>query len=95
MIFSAPMALAIESFPYLAWILNGRRDIFTQEKLENRPNIDIIKLTDKCPAILANSMDWHPLLEICALTDTLILDEEGIYEPVHCNDRLLLGLKGP
>ncbi len=41
-----------------------------------------------------NSMDWHRLLEICALTQTLILDEDGIYDPAHFNDRLLLGLKG-
>jgi DNA invertase Pin-like site-specific DNA recombinase len=41
-----------------------------------------------------NSTDWHRLLEICALTDTLILDEDGIYDPSHFNDRLLLGLKG-
>jgi len=41
-----------------------------------------------------NSMDWHRLLEICALADTLILDEDGVYDPAHFNDRLLLGLKG-
>jgi len=41
-----------------------------------------------------NCSDWHRLLEICALTDTLILDEDGLYEPGHFNDRLLLGLKG-
>lgn len=41
-----------------------------------------------------NSTDWHKLLEICALTDTLILDEDGIYDPSQFNDRLLLGLKG-
>ena len=41
-----------------------------------------------------NSTDWHRLLEICALTDTLILDEDGIYSPAEFNDRLLLGLKG-
>lgn len=41
-----------------------------------------------------NSTDWHRLLEICALTSTLILDEDGIYDPGHFNDRLLLGLKG-
>jgi DNA invertase Pin-like site-specific DNA recombinase len=40
-----------------------------------------------------NSTDWHRLLEICALTDTLILDEDGIYDPAHFNDRLVLGLK--
>lgn len=41
-----------------------------------------------------NSIDWHRLLEICAVTDTLILDEDGVYDPSHFNDRLLLGLKG-
>ena len=41
-----------------------------------------------------SSSDWCRLLEICALTDTLILDEDGIYDPGHFNDRLLLGLKG-
>ena len=41
-----------------------------------------------------NSTDWHRLLEICALSDTLILDEDGVYDPAHFNDRLLLGLKG-
>ena len=38
--------------------------------------------------------DWHRLLEICALTETLILDEDGLYDAAHFNDRLLLGLKG-
>jgi len=41
-----------------------------------------------------NNSDWHRLLEICGLTKTLILDEDGIYDPTHFNDRLLLGLKG-
>ena len=39
-----------------------------------------------------NSIDWHRLLEVCALTDTLILDEDGVYSPRDYNDRLLLGL---
>ena len=41
-----------------------------------------------------NSSDWARLLEICALTDTLIMDEDGIYDVNDFNDRLLLGLKG-
>ena len=41
-----------------------------------------------------SSTEWHRLLEICALTDTLILDEDGIYNPNDFNDRLVLGLKG-
>ena len=39
-----------------------------------------------------NNADWHRLLEICALADTLILDEDGVYDPASFNDRLLLGL---
>ena len=41
-----------------------------------------------------SSTEWHRLLEICALSETLILDEDGLYDPGHFNDRLLLGLKG-
>jgi len=44
--------------------------------------------------LVRNNADWHRLLEICALTDTLILDEDGVYDPGHFNDRLLLGMKG-
>lgn len=40
-----------------------------------------------------NSSDWHRLLEICALTRTLLLDEDGVYDPSNFNDRLLLGMK--
>jgi hypothetical protein len=42
-----------------------------------------------------NNADWHRLLEICALADTLILDEDGVYDPASFNDRLLLGLNRP
>src|SRR5215216_181034 len=41
-----------------------------------------------------NNADWHRLLEICALSETLILDEDGLYDPSDFNDQLLLGLKG-
>ena len=41
-----------------------------------------------------NSSDWHRLLELCGLTRTLLLDEDGLYDPSNFNDRLLLGLKG-
>ena len=41
-----------------------------------------------------NCSDWHRLLEICGFSDTLILDEDGLYHPADFNDRLLLGLKG-
>ena len=38
--------------------------------------------------------DWHRLLELCSLTGTLIIDEDGCYNPADFNDQLLLGLKG-
>jgi excisionase family DNA binding protein len=40
------------------------------------------------------SADWHRLLDLCALTGTLIADGDGVYSPADFNDRLLLGLKG-
>jgi len=39
-----------------------------------------------------NSVDWQQLQQLCAYTETLILDEEGIYDAAAFNDRLLLGL---
>src|SRR3954465_312918 len=41
-----------------------------------------------------SSADWHRLLDLCALTGTLIADADGVYSPNDFNDRLLLGLKG-
>ena len=41
-----------------------------------------------------NGRDWHTLLEFCRLVDTLLVDEDGVYDPRQPNDRLLLGMKG-
>src|SRR5260370_12307038 len=41
-----------------------------------------------------NNRDWHHLVDLCALTETLLVDSDGIYDPQQLNDRLLLGLKG-
>ena len=41
-----------------------------------------------------SSADWSRLLELCALTQTLIIDQDGCYDPSQFNDQLLLGLKG-
>jgi len=48
----------------------------------------------ECSRLARNNADWHPLLQLCALTNTLICDEDGLYDPGTINDRLLLGLKG-
>jgi len=41
-----------------------------------------------------NNSDWYHLLDLCALFDTLIADQDGVYHPNHPNDRMVLGLKG-
>lgn len=41
-----------------------------------------------------NNRDWHHLVDLCALAETLLIDSDGVYDPRSLNDRLLLGLKG-
>lgn len=41
-----------------------------------------------------NGREWHTLLELCAVVDTVLIDTEAVYDPKFTNDRLLLGLKG-
>lgn len=41
-----------------------------------------------------NGREWHTLLEVCAIVDTVIIDTEAVYDPKLSNDRLLLGVKG-
>src|SRR5439155_15830934 len=42
----------------------------------------------ECSRLARNSADWHQLLELCAMTGTLICDEDGLYDPRNFNDRL-------
>jgi DNA invertase Pin-like site-specific DNA recombinase len=48
----------------------------------------------ECSRLARNNADWQRLLELCGLTNTLICDEDGLYDPTTVNDRLLLGIKG-
>jgi DNA invertase Pin-like site-specific DNA recombinase len=41
-----------------------------------------------------SNKDWHRLLELCAITSTLVIDEDGCYDPSEFNDSLVLGMKG-
>ena len=41
-----------------------------------------------------NNREWHHLIDLCAMTDTIVIDHDGVYDPKILNDRLLLGLKG-
>ena len=59
----------------------------------SQENIGIV-ISLEASRLSRNSQDWSNLLEICRLTRTLILDEDGIYDPGDFNDRMLLGLKG-
>jgi DNA invertase Pin-like site-specific DNA recombinase len=51
------------------------------------PSLEVSRLARSC-------RDWYRLIEICALTETLVIDEEGVSDPGHDNDRLLRGFKG-
>src|ERR1035437_8278905 len=48
----------------------------------------------ECSRLARKNADWHALLPLCAFNNTLICDEDGLYDPATINDRLLLGLKG-
>ena len=51
-------------------------------------------LAAEASRLARNSRDWHHLIDLCALTSTVLVDHDGIYDPKLLNDRLLLGLKG-
>ena len=51
-------------------------------------------LSIEASRLARNGRDWHMLIEFCGLVGTIIIDEDGIYEPRHPNDRLVLGMKG-
>ena len=51
-------------------------------------------LSIEASRLARNGRDWHTLLEFCGLVGTLIVDEDGIYDPRMLNDRLVLGMKG-
>ena len=72
----------------------ARRDGFQQLVSEVALSKVGIILGLEVSRLARNNADWHRLLELCSLTDTLILDEDGVYDPTSFNDRLLLGLKG-
>jgi DNA invertase Pin-like site-specific DNA recombinase len=74
-------------------------------QMANRPDfqrlVSLVSL-QKVGAVLAleasrlsrSDLDWHRLVDLCGWTDTLLIDEDGAYNPGDFNDRLLLGLKG-
>ena len=50
--------------------------------------------TTEASRLARNGQEWHRLLEFCAIVDTLLIDHDGVYDPKHPNDRLILGMKG-
>ena len=51
-------------------------------------------LSIEASRLARNGRDWHTLLEFCGLVGTVLIDEDGVYDPRSPNDRLLLGMKG-
>jgi len=71
-----------------------QREGFTHMTAETAlGNVGLI-LSIEVSRVARNNSDWYRLLDLCAMTDTLIGDEDGLYHPGQFNDRLLLGLKG-
>ena len=72
----------------------GRRPGFQRLVADVSLGLVGIVLSLEVSRLARNCSDWHRLLELCALSNTLILDEDGLYDPNLFNDRLLLGLRG-
>jgi DNA invertase Pin-like site-specific DNA recombinase len=70
------------------------REGFQQLAAEVSPGRAGIVLGLECSRLARNNAGWHQLLEICAMTGTLICDQDGLYDPRDFNDRLILGMKG-
>lgn len=51
-------------------------------------------LSMEASRLARNNRDWYHLIDLCAITHTLVIDHDGVYDPCQLNDRLLLGLKG-
>src|SRR6266487_4380419 len=58
------------------------------------PGLAVAVVALEASRLARNNRDWHHLVDLCALTGTLLIDDDGIYDPKVLNDRLLLGLKG-
>ncbi len=41
-----------------------------------------------------SNKDWHQLIDVCGIFNTLLCDQDAVYDPLDSNDRLLLGMRG-
>lgn len=70
-----------------------RRDFQKLIKDVSRGQVGAV-LALEASRLARSSLDWHRLIQICAWAETLVIDEDGCYDPADFNDGLLLGLKG-
>jgi DNA invertase Pin-like site-specific DNA recombinase len=74
--------------------LSSNRDGFKRLVAEVSLNKVGIVLGLEVSRFARNNRDWYHLIDLCALFDTLIADQDGVYHPNNPNDRMVLGLKG-
>jgi len=74
-------------------VANGRIDFKTLVSDVAMGQIGAI-LSLEASRLARSNQDWYRLLELCAITDTLVIDEDGVYRPGEFNDGLVLGMKG-
>ena len=72
---------------------NGREDFKTLLADVSLGEVGAV-LALEASRLARSNTDWHRLIEVCSLTGTLLLDEDGVYDPADFNDGLLLGMKG-
>lgn len=72
----------------------SRRDSFERLLAEVAQDRVGLVLALEMSRLARNSKEWHALFDLCAVRNTLLADEDGVYDPLDINDRLILGMKG-
>ncbi|HEY0799538.1 MAG TPA: recombinase family protein [Steroidobacteraceae bacterium] len=73
--------------------MTGREDFKTLVADVSMGNVGAVFALE-VSRLARSNLDWHRLLELCALTHTLVIDADGCYDAGDFNDGLILGLKG-
>jgi len=69
---------------------SGFQRLMTEVSLNH---VGIVLGLELCRLSRSNK-DWHQLIDVCGILNTLLCDQDGVYDPLDGNDRLLLGMRG-
>ncbi len=91
---SAPNVMVLDDDLGQSGCGSSRRDGFQRLLVDVAQDRVGLILALEMSRLARNSKDWHNLFDVCAVRNTLLADEDGIYDPLDINDRLILGMKG-